>query len=115
MNLSRFLVVDGGAAVAPLQALLLLLDLLDLEAVPHVRGEDVSVLLGLESLELAPLGTLQGLAPADGKLRRCCCFPPSTAALMEQLAVVVVPEGAYKTATVLLNMQIIHFVLYSRI
>ena len=99
MNLSRFLVVDGGAAVAPLQALLLLLDLLDLEAVPHVRGEDVAVLLGLESLELAPLGTLQGLAPADGKLRRCCCFPPSTAALMEQLAVVVVPEGAYKTAT----------------
>ena len=73
MNLSRFLVVDGGAAVAPLQALLLLLDLLDLEAVPHVRGEDVAVLLGLESLELASLGTLQGLAPADGKLRCCCC------------------------------------------
>ena len=84
MNLSRFLVVDGGAAVAPLQALLLLLDLLDLEAVPHVRGEDVAVLLGLESLELA-LGTLQGLAPADGKLRRCCCSPQSTAALVATL------------------------------
>ena len=91
MNLSRFLVVDGGAAVAPLQALLLLLDLLDLEALPLVLGEDVAVLLGLESLELASLGTLQGLAPADGKLRRCCCSPQSTAALVASV-VVVVPE-----------------------
>ena len=77
----------------------LLLDLLDLEAVPHVRVGVVAVPLDDLELTLGAPALLQGLAPADGKLWCCCCFPPSTAALMEQLAVVVVPEGAYKTAT----------------
>ena len=67
---------DDGAAVA-----LVLLLLLDLEAVPHVRG-DVGTFLAF----------LLGLEPSDGELSCCCCSPQSTAAALMELQVVVWPE-----------------------
>ena len=60
---------------------LVLLLLLDLEAVPHVRG-DVGTFLAF----------LLGLEPSDGELSSCCCSPQSTAAALMELQVVVSPE-----------------------
>ena len=61
---------------------LVVLLLLDLEAVPHVRG-DVGTFLAF----------LLGLEPSDGKLSCCCCSPQSTAAALMELQVIVQTEA----------------------
>ena len=97
----------------PGRQLLLLLDLLlDLVAVPHVLvdvGSVVAVLLGLE------LGTWHicwGLVPADGELNCCCCFPRSTAALVEQLQAIAAGKRA-QYRNIILTRQSKHVSLKS--
>ena len=68
------LVLAGGRSCLGLVMLLLL----DLEAVPHVRGA-----LGNFS------AFLLGLEPTDGELSCCCCSPQSTAAALMELQVIV--------------------------